>query len=448
MNLCQNLFLFYVPICLLRRIIILRATYIIKCEGLWTLVELQSKLEPGALPQMVRRGLYKSFVLAGAAIEEENSRSEYWKRILTPVQIRFKAILCQENFNRIYQDENVKSELVDIFESFIGITSGAHISTVQNIFEFMSSILSELPVLLNLYHNYQVVVQLILELFCECAKRMLCYLTQSESKKMYEYCLATVQTYARCNANRLTLEIIAEENSYQDLLLVMELLTNLLAKDCVDLSPFEPSTEENNITAADVCLYGLNFIMPLMTLDLLKYPVLCTQYYKMITFVNEIYPQKVTQLPEDLFRKLIAYVELGLTHFGSEILMSCLDFIQVLATHIQLNELHNSTVYQIVMPLLKILLDLLLSHQINSDMYNTASTSLFALICCYKEQYQSYVQNLIQSQSDPLNAERLASAFTELTSNIELKPERLCKLKFREKFDNFIVNVQGFLLVK
>lgn len=400
------------------------------------------------MPQLVRRGLFKGFVLAGAAIEEENGRTEYWKRILSPVQIRFKTILCQENFNRIYQEETVKTEIIDILESFIGIVSGSHISTVQNIFEFMSGILSELPVLLNLYHNYQIIVQLILELFCECAKRLLFYLTQAESKKMYEYCLATVQTYARCNTNRLTTEIAAEENSYQDLLLVMELLTNLLSKDCVDLFPFESTPEETNITVADVVLYGLNFIMPLMTIDLLKYPALCIQYYKMITFVNEIYPQKVTQLPEDLFQKLIASVELGLTHFGSDVLMSCLDFIQILATHIQQNEPQTSTVYQIVMRMLKILLDLILSHQINSDMYNAASTTLFALICCYKEQYQAYVQNLIQSQTDPTVAERLATAFTELTHNIELKPERLCKLKFREKFDTFIVNVHGFLLVK
>lgn len=432
----------------LSNIFIFRAKYLIKCDGLWNLVELQSKLKPGTLPQLVRRGLYRAFVLAGAAIEDENGRSEYWKRILLPIQIRFKSILCQENFNRIYQEETIKTEIIDILETFIGITAGAQMSTVQNLFEFLSGILSELSVLLGLYHNYQIIVQLILELFSKCAKCLLPYLTQSESKKLYEFCLATVQTYARCNVNRLSTETAAEENSFQDLLLVMELLTNLLSKDCVDLSLLEETPVEPNISAADVVLYGLNFIMPLMTIDLLKYPALCTQYYKMITFVNEIYPQKVTQLPEDLFQKLIASIELGFTHFSSDILMLCLDFVQDLAIHIHQNEGQDSRVYQTVMPMLKILMDLILSHQINSDMTTAASTTIFSLICCYKEQYQAYVQNLIQTQSDPAVQERLANAFTELTRDIELKPERLCKLKFREKFDNFIVNVHGFLLVK
>lgn len=419
----------------------------IKCDELWNLVELESKLDLGILPQTVKRGLFKSFVLAGAAIEDENDRNEYWKRILSPVELKFKTILGQENFNRIYQEEHIKTEVINILESLIGICTGSQVVTVQNLFNFLSPILSELPVLLNLYHNYQLVVQLILELFCECAKRMLCYGTPAESRKLYEYTLATVQTYARCNVNRLTTEIVAEENSYQDLLMVMELLTNLLTKDCVDLSPYD-ATPDESITAADVCLYGLNFIMPLMTIDLLKYPALCSQYYKMITFVSEIYPQKIAQLPDDLLKKLVASIELGLTHFGSDVLMSCLDFIQVLASHVHTNDLKSTPTYQILLPLLKLLLDLILSNQINSNMFTAASTSLFALICCYSEQYQMYVQNLIQSQTDAVVADRLASAFTELTSNIELKPERLSKLKFREKFDHFIVNVHGFLLIK
>ena len=48
-----------------------------------------------------------------------------------------------------------------------------------------------------------------------------------------------------------------------------------------------------SVTAADVCLYGLNIIMPLMSAELLKFPNLCLQYFKTITFVCEIYPEKV-----------------------------------------------------------------------------------------------------------------------------------------------------------
>lgn len=60
---------------------------------------------------------------------------------------------------------------------------------------------------------------------------------QGDSRRIYEACLQTIQTYARCNTGRLSLESAAEEETFHDILLLMELLTNLLSKDYIDLSP-------------------------------------------------------------------------------------------------------------------------------------------------------------------------------------------------------------------
>ena len=95
---------------------------------------------------------------------------------------------------------------------------------------------------------------------------------------MYEICLNTIQTYARCNSNRLTLDTTAEENAFQDILLLMQLLTNLPFKDIFDLSPSDPnSRQEHSVTPENVFLYGLNIVMPMITMDLLKFPSLCLQ---------------------------------------------------------------------------------------------------------------------------------------------------------------------------
>ena len=68
-------------------------------------------------------------------------------------------------------------------------------------------------------------------------------------------------------------------------------------QDFIDLSPPDASSDTSeNVTAADVCLYGLNIIMPLMSAELLKFPNLCLQYFKTITFVCEIYPEKVVTI--------------------------------------------------------------------------------------------------------------------------------------------------------
>jgi hypothetical protein len=70
------------------------------------------------------------------------------------------------------------------------------------------------------------------------------------------------------------------------------------------------------------------------------------------------------------------------------------------------------------------------------------------MLCLFQDDYQHLVQGLLDSQQDQLVAERLAKAFTELTSNIALNTKRQNRMKFRENFEKFVVNVHGFLLVK
>lgn len=53
----------------------------------------------------------------------------------------------------------------------------------------------------------------------------------------YEACLQTIQMYARSNLGRRSLEAGTEEDAFHDIQLLMELLTTLLSKDFIDLSP-------------------------------------------------------------------------------------------------------------------------------------------------------------------------------------------------------------------
>lgn len=122
--------------------------------------------------------------------------------------------------------------------------------------------------------------------------------------KLYEACLTLLQVYSKNNQSRKRSDATAEEDQYQDLLLIMELLTNLLSKEFIDFSdngessfplnarpadispsnlftPVFPDEVFRNqeqgtpassrtVSAADVVLYGVNIVLPLMSQDLLK----------------------------------------------------------------------------------------------------------------------------------------------------------------------------------
>ena len=248
------------------------------------------------LPPRAKRGLMKALVLVGAAQENSDSRDQYWGQVLKPLETRYQAIVANERIKTIYMEETVRKEVLDLLESFIGMVQGCHVTTVHQVFGWFKPTLASMVHLLALYHNYSQVVELILELYCETAKRILCYFTASESRFLYENSLALIRTYAQRQVGRRTVDKEAEEEQYRDLLLLMELLTNVLSKDFIDLSPPDSGAENaETVTAADVCLYGLNIIMPLMSAELLKFPNLCLQYFKTITFVCEIYPEKVSR---------------------------------------------------------------------------------------------------------------------------------------------------------
>lgn len=106
---------------------------------------------------------------------------------------------------------------------------------------------------------------------------------QEEKGKFYEVALAVIQSYARSNINRVTIDATAEEDSYQDILMLMRLLRGLLFARTVKplrvhgAQPEEKPVKDQCITPADVFHYGLTVVIPLMNINLLNFPTLCSE---------------------------------------------------------------------------------------------------------------------------------------------------------------------------
>lgn len=255
--------------------------------------------------------------------------------------------------------------------------------------------------------------------------------------------------YAHHNQGKRCIEKEAEEDQFKDILLLMELLTSILSKDFIDLAPPDANATDNGVAVADVCLHGLNLVMPLMSAELLKFPSLSLQYFKTITLVCELYPEKICNLNHDLRKNLFASLELGLTGIGVDTVfnLSC-EFLQVLCNYVRGTKKNDLPILDSLRPFLKLVIDLILSQGINSDLMPTAGSTLYLLICVFQDTYRELVQYLIESQSDPANKQRLMEAFENLTKNLPMTGERIYRIQFRENFEKFVVNVRGFLLIK
>lgn len=150
------------------------------------LTNMYENLQPGTFPPNILRGLSKAFVLAGVALhfpQNNTQMNRYFEMILTPIQSRFKALVNKEDFQQAAHNAETQRMVTHLLESLIGIARGAMMPSATLLFQFLAPILGDLPVFLTVYNNYQEIVRLILELFGQVAKYILCYLSPHDSKR-------------------------------------------------------------------------------------------------------------------------------------------------------------------------------------------------------------------------------------------------------------------------
>ncbi|XP_077436841.1 exportin-4 isoform X2 [Vanacampus margaritifer] len=437
-----------------------RANMVVQCESWWNLAKQFAGRSPPLhlLSSSVQRTLMKALVLGGFAQMDSDTKQQYWAEVLQPLQQRFLNLINQENFAQISQEEAVKREIVATLEALCGIAEATQIDNVASLFSFLMDFLSSCIGLMEVYSNTPETINLIIEVFVEVAHKQICYLGENKSMKLYEACLTLLQVYSKNNQTRKRSDAAAEEDQYQDLLLIMELLTNLLSKEFIDFSDTDEvfrSPEQGTpassrpVSAADVVLYGVNIVLPLMSQDLLKFPSLCNQYYKLITFICEIFPEKIPQLPEDLFKSLMFSLELGMTSMGSEISQLCLEALSPLAEQCAKNQEKDTPLFMATRHFLKLVFDMLVLQKHNTEITVAAGEALYTLVCLHQAEYSDLVESLLSSQRDAVIYGRLVAAFNALTaSSTPPAMERKQKMAFLKSLDDFVANVGGLLCVK
>lgn len=426
-----------------------RAEVAISFDSLWLLAqEHMSKTSVlHELPPEVLRYLTQALVLAGSVGDDTTARKKYLDQLLRTLQSHFLGTCHQPDFTKLSQKEPVRSQMQCLLESFRGTALAANRHNASTLFNYLLPVLSNCVPLVNVYQNCPEVVFLVLELFVDVVDSQIAYIEERELPRLYEVCMGLVQTYGKCNLGKISEESLAEEEQLNDLLLLIKLLSSLLSKDSLDFG----SGEDQKVTPSDVAFYGLHIIIPLMSPEVLKFPTLCTEFFKLTTYVCEMYPEKMSALPDELFKSLMASLEVGLTNYGADVTKMSLEALSSLATYCFEEAQKNVRVpiHEVLQHFLKTLFDMLLLKSFDMDLLQPAAEAFLALICCHQMYYTELVRNLLAQQTDRVLGQRLLDAFNQLTpSNMKLSLDRLNKMQFRKSLDLFLRSVKGFLCVK
>ncbi|XP_074663144.1 exportin-4-like [Tubulanus polymorphus] len=428
-----------------------RANFVVQCDKLMNIAKVQSILGSplSNLAPTVKRHITQALVLAFTATEQNDVKEKFKKHVIDSLYERFQNILNLPDFHKMFEQVKVKMEVSDLLHSCCGVAQAATVQNIDTLFLFLSPVLSEAPRLLDIYHNHEAIVYIILELFVDVANRILCFLNSDDSSKFYENCISIMQVYAKHNVGRYSASELDEEDTYQDLLLVMELLSHILSKDFFDIAVIDDNPSDQRTNGGDVVVYGLSTIVPFINEELLKFPKLCNEYFKLLAYMAEIYPAKLCALPDNLCQFLMASIQKGLIEHGPDILKQCLEFLSNLASHcLEVNFL-GSNVHSALAIFLEGLFKLVVLESFDMDLVEITSSTFFALICCHQEKFQLLVNELLNMQQDESTRQRILTAFQHISPpNIKYLNNRQNKIAFLQGFEKFLVDVRGFLCIK
>ena len=406
------------------------------------------------LPPLVQRELSRALVIAGSTIEHDMTRKQYLSQILTPVKTRFLAVVQAPTFRKECQHEAYKEEVERLLECFRGVAKATDRHTVPFVFAFLVPILEDSVPLFEVYHNCPETVEVLLSLLLDVVGSHLGSLSKDDSRRLQEICVRLMEVYSKHSLGRLNRSILAEEETFLDLLIFMKILTTILTKEYFDFSADESGGLSSGQQSANIVLYGLNILLPFITPELLKFPELNEEYFKLITFVCEEHTEAICQMPDNLFANLIASLEKGLKECGTDIAKSTLEALSGMAFDLFRNQTQKNSLTERLSLALKSMLKVVFNFVMFEtfdvvDLFIPAADALWLLICCHQTQYSNLVQSLLATQTDAAVHHRLVDSFNKLTpADVKISIDKNSKERFRKNLDSLLADVKGLLCVR
>lgn len=127
------------------------------------------------------------------------------------------------NSSNYHAKSTVSVRLAYLLDEIQASCMGASETVAPIIYKIFEPIFMNLSEVLKLFHNFQLIVVAIFELLCVIVDKL-----RGPDIKCNEICVRVVREYVKHNANRISVERTAEDDSLEDLLLLLRLASNFL----------------------------------------------------------------------------------------------------------------------------------------------------------------------------------------------------------------------------
>ncbi|CAL5194582.1 unnamed protein product [Lathyrus oleraceus] len=408
-----------------------------------------------------QRSLAQTLVRSASGVKNSEESSQYVRNLMGHIATYIVEMSSKSNLKNIAQQPDILLLVSCMLERLRGAASASEPRTQKAIYELGFSVMNPILVLLEVYKHESAVVYLLLKFVVDWVDGQITYLEAQETAAVVSFCTRLLQLYSSHNIGKISLSLSsnllseAQTDKYKDLRALLQLLSSLCSKDMIDFS--SDSIEAQGTNISQVVYFGLHIVTPLISMDLLKYPKLCHDYFSLLSHLLEVYPETFAQLNSEAFTHILGTLDFGLHHQDVDVVTKCLRALQALASYhyketgngnIGLGA-HSSGETQegLLSRFLRSLLQLLFFEDYSSDLISVAADALFPLILCEKGLYQRLGNELIERQADPNLRSRLVNALQSLTSanQLSFSLDRINYQRFRKNLNSFLVEVRGFL---
>ncbi|XP_047316080.1 exportin-4 isoform X1 [Impatiens glandulifera] len=414
-----------------------------------------------------QRSLAQSLVLSASGMKSLEASNQFVRHLMGPLTGYLLEMSGKNDIRNVAHQPDVILYVSCLFERFRGAASASEPRTQKAIYEMGFAIMSPVLTFLEIYKHEFAVVYMLLKFVVDWVEGQIIYLETEETAAVVNFCMCLLQIYSSHNIGKISLSLsstlLSEANTekYKDLRALLQLLTHLCSKDLVDFS--SESIDAQGINISKVVYLGLHIVTPLISLDLLKYPKLCHDYFSLLSHMLEVYPEMVAQLNNESFSNVLGTLDFSLHHQDLEVVHTCLSSLKALASY-HYKETADGKVglgshatghtdrdgklqEGILSRFLRSLLQFLLYEDYSIDLISSAADALLPLILCEQGLYQRLAHELTERQTNLMFKSRLTNALQSLTSsnNLSTKLDRPNYQKFRKNLHNFLIEVRGFL---
>ncbi|TMW66236.1 hypothetical protein Poli38472_004001 [Pythium oligandrum] len=420
------------------------------------------------IPSALRGQLVEALCRAGMSCPDEAMQRGHFDAIASPLTQRLQNLIATPNFgsSESANDVRVQEELKLVVELYSGVARSTEAKSHSMISSFALPALPVMVKLFDLFHGDAQIVYLILRFYCLLVEAQISYLSPKDALQVYTSSHELIRSYARHNLGKKSVFADAEEDSYTDLLALLQLLSHLVSKEFIDYSDASADqTDVEHVTGVvvDVVFAGLSQVIPLMTEQLLQYPSLSKQYFTLISYMIDVHAERLAHLDERLFGMLLHSLLFGIRHVQIEVARYSFQAIGELAGfHWKALEKgepglsrHKQAEPDVFVHFVRVILRMALFEDFNPVILDSCAGALYPLILIERDRYFAIADELRAEQPDTIVQQRLLTAFQALISF--LKPEdiamgnastRKYRLLFKSHLFQFVADVRGFIQVK